>query len=176
MAHTEAETRISQTKTQNALSKQRSAIESSILNAKRSAKDKGDDGKARQAKTRQKKLDERFGVEKSAKGTRFKLNRDMAGYHFTSRMDVQMLEREKGVRLGIRDPAEMRGKGALVSMENMSVGYAVKGERRGTRMGRERETVKMVLSGVSMSIHPESRTAFVGAVSRSPRFSGSDIC
>lgn len=33
----------------------------------------------RMVKSRQKKLNERWGVETSAKGTRFKLNRDMAG-------------------------------------------------------------------------------------------------
>jgi hypothetical protein len=38
----------------------------------------------RAVKSRQKKLDDRWGLEKSAKGTRFKLNRDLAGYFLTA--------------------------------------------------------------------------------------------
>ncbi len=35
------------------------------------------------------RLDDRWGVEQSAKGTRFKLNRDLVGYHLTSRAELR---------------------------------------------------------------------------------------
>lgn len=157
MERTEAETRQAQLKQLDAKDKQRAAIESSISSAKRAARDKGDDGKARQAKTRQKKLDERWGLEKSAKGTRFKLNRDLGGYHASMRGEIEVLSQEREVWFKLQDPAEMRVQGgALVVLENTGVGYS-------TAAGR---VVTKVLDGVNLTIHPGSRTALVGVVSR----------
>jgi ATP-binding cassette subfamily F protein 3 len=88
-----------------------------------------------------------MGLEKSAKGTRFKLNRDLAGYHLTSRAEVVVERAETEMAWKIPPPPEIRG-GVLVSLENVSVGY-----------GR-----KVILEGISLSIHPGSRLAIVGSV------------
>src|ERR1700761_4574622 len=64
----------------DAKDKQKKHIEQSIASNIRAAKQKGDEKKLKQAASRQKKLDDRWGLEVSAKGHRFKLNRDNAGY------------------------------------------------------------------------------------------------
>src|ERR1700722_1920898 len=52
------------------MDKKRSAIEKSIELGVKSAKKTGDENRARMVKSRQKKLDDRWGIEKSDKGTR----------------------------------------------------------------------------------------------------------
>lgn len=101
-------------------------------------------------KSRQRKLDERWGSESSAKGTRFKLNRDLAGFHETRRNAIEVEEEERGITLRIEDPPELRSAGTLVSLEDVAFGY-VKG--------------KAVLSGVTFGIEPGSRIGLGGAVS-----------
>jgi len=54
-----------------AMDKKRGAIEKSIEMGARSAKKTGDENRARMVKSRQKKLDDRWGMEKSDKGTRW---------------------------------------------------------------------------------------------------------
>lgn len=116
------------------------------------AKAAGDDSRMRSVKSRERKLNERFGLEVSAKGTKFKLNRDLGGYHLTRRaaIDVERVEQELSWK--IPPAAEIKGGGgSLVGLEKVSVGYG-KGK-------------KMVLEDVTMSIHPESRLSIVGSVS-----------
>lgn len=54
-------------------------MEDTIDSHLRAAKRSGDDKKLKQAASRRKKLDERTGLEVSATGGRFKLNRDLVG-------------------------------------------------------------------------------------------------
>ena len=103
----------------------------------------------RSVKSREKKLQDRMGLEKSAKGTRFKLNRDLGGYHLTSRAEVVVERAEMELTWKIPSPPEI--KGVLVSLEGVSVGYV-----RG----------KKVLEGVDLSVFPGSRVAIVGSVSQ----------
>jgi ATPase subunit of ABC transporter with duplicated ATPase domains len=56
--------------------KQIAHMSKTVANSIQQGKKTGDDNKLRQAKSRQKKLDERMGMEVNAKGGRFKLNRD----------------------------------------------------------------------------------------------------
>jgi len=103
----------------------------------------------RSVKSREKKLQDRMGLEKSAKGTRFKLNRDLGGYHLTSRAEVVVERAEMELTWKIPPPPEI--KGVLVSLEGVSIGYV-----RG----------KKVLEGVDLSVFPGSRVAIVGSVSQ----------
>jgi len=114
------------------------------------AKATNDDSRMRAVKSRQKKLDDRWGAEVSAKGTRFKLNRDLAGYHLTSREQIVLEKQERETVWAFDQPSEI--KGSLVTLEKVDLGYI-----RG----------KDVLRDVSLVIHPGSRTSIVGAVSRS---------
>jgi ATP-binding cassette subfamily F protein 3 len=102
----------------------------------------------RSVKSREKKLQDRMGLEKSSKGTRFKLNRDLSGYHLTSRAEVVVERQEMELTWKIPPPPDIRG--VLVSLEGVSVGYG-----RG----------KKVLEGVDLSVFPGSRVAVVGSVS-----------
>lgn len=110
----------------------------------------------RMVKSRQKKLDDRWGLEKSAKGTRFKLNRDVVGFHLTSRMAIEVSEKEKEVRIKLDQPPSLRAMGALVSLEGVDVGYH-------TKSGRKR----LIVGDVGLVIPQGGRVGFVGAVSPS---------
>lgn len=160
MQSVEAEERVHKEKVVNALDKKREhvslsdadranpKIESSIQNGRRLAKSTGDDARMRSVKSREKKLQDRMGLEKSAKGTRFKLNRDLGGYHLTSRAEVVVERAEMELTWKIPPPPEI--KGVLVSLEGVSIGYV-----RG----------KKVLEGLDLSVFPGSRVAIVGSVS-----------
>lgn len=52
----------------DALEKKRAAVEKSIAQGAKAARETGDDNRARMVKSRQKKLDERWGVEVNKKG------------------------------------------------------------------------------------------------------------
>jgi hypothetical protein len=55
----------------DALDKKREAIEKSIAEGARAARKTGDDNKARMVKSRQKKLDNRWGAEVNEKGHKY---------------------------------------------------------------------------------------------------------
>jgi ATPase subunit of ABC transporter with duplicated ATPase domains len=83
----------------------------------------------RQAKMRQKKLDERWGVETSAKGGRFKLNRDLVGYHFTNRAEVDIPQDERPPLIALPEPPELRFPGPLISAEGVTFRYSKGGKK-----------------------------------------------
>lgn len=86
----------------------------SIQKNMREGKAKDDQNKIRQAKSRQKKLDDRWGLETSARGGRFKLNRDLLGYHLTSRAEIDIPQDERPVSFALPEPSELRFPGALI--------------------------------------------------------------
>ncbi|KAL1598115.1 hypothetical protein SLS59_007125 [Nothophoma quercina] len=138
------------TKMKDAKDKQKKHIEKSIAGNVRAAKDKGDDKRLKQAASRQKKLDERWGMEVGLKGGRFKLNRDLGGYHTTSRAEIQVPDFEPPVKLTFpRQPPYLRFPGALVSLEKVTFGYP----------GRKKTPT---LTDVSLTIHPGTRTGLAG--------------
>ena len=105
------------TKMKDAKDKQKKHIEKSIADNIKAAKDKGDDKKLKQAASRQKKLDERWGMEVGLKGGRFKLNRDLGGYHTTARAEIEIPDFDPPVKLTFpRQPPDLRFPGALVSI------------------------------------------------------------
>jgi ATPase subunit of ABC transporter with duplicated ATPase domains len=67
------------TRMQEAQDRQEKHIEKTITANIKQGKKTGDENKLRQAKSRQKKLDDRSGMQVSATGGRFKLNRDRQG-------------------------------------------------------------------------------------------------
>jgi ATPase subunit of ABC transporter with duplicated ATPase domains len=82
-----------------------------------------DDNKLRQAKSRQKKVDDRMGMQVSANGGRFKLNRDLVGWHLTSRAEIDVPVDEKGATMSLPDATELRFPGPLVSLEGIVFQY-----------------------------------------------------
>ncbi|CCX07847.1 Similar to ATP-binding cassette sub-family F member 3; acc. no. Q66H39 [Pyronema omphalodes CBS 100304] len=137
----------------SAQEKQAAHIKQTIQGNIRAARSSGDDKKLKQAASRQKKLDERMGMEVSAKGGRFKLNRDLAGYHLTNRAEIEIPQDEAAVKLRIPgEVGELRGGGALVAFEG--VGFRYKGKNGGQD--------KQVLEGITFSIHPGGRMGIIG--------------
>ncbi|VDC07955.1 unnamed protein product [Peniophora sp. CBMAI 1063] len=122
-----------------------STIERNIQAARRT----GDDKKLKQAASRRKKLEERSGLEVSAKGTRFKLNRDLPGFHLTNRAEIEIPKFDPPVKLSLPTrPPETRIAGSLVSLENVSFSYTPR--------------VKPILQEATLVVHPGERIGVVG--------------
>ncbi|KAJ6539742.1 P-loop containing nucleoside triphosphate hydrolase protein [Mycena capillaripes] len=127
------------TSAQETLDKKREHIEKSIQQGIASAKKTGDDNR----------LDERWGVETSAKGTRFKLNRDMEGYHLSNRGEVEKIVTEARIKINIESPQKLRTLGDLIHFD--AVEY---------RFPRAK---KPFLEDITFTINQGGRCAFVGA-------------
>ncbi|KAL2911799.1 hypothetical protein HK105_208732 [Polyrhizophydium stewartii] len=122
--------------------RQKAHIQSSIENAKQR-------GDFSQAESRRKKL-ERFGLQRNARGGRFKLNRDMAGKHLTMRQEIVVDQGEEPVRIALPDPTPLRHKGTpLLSLDNVTVGYGPNGPA--------------VLKNISLTIDFGHRIVVVGS-------------
>ena len=133
----------------DAQEKQKTHIQNTISNNIRAAKKSGDDNKLKQAASRQKKLDERMGLQVSAKGGRFKLNRDLAGYHLSKRDEIDVPDFDPPVKLSFpTEPPDLRVPGSLVSLEDVSFTYP----------GVSSST----LEKVNLSIHMNQRLGMVG--------------
>lgn len=108
----------------DAQDKQKKHMQSTIDQNVKAAKRSGDDKKLKQAASRKKKLDERSGIEVSAKGGRFKLNRDLAGYHLTNRAKIEVPDFDPPVRFTVpTSPTDLRFPGSLLSFEKVSFAY-----------------------------------------------------
>ncbi|RSL90107.1 hypothetical protein CEP52_014705 [Fusarium oligoseptatum] len=83
-------------------------------------------GSHRKAKSRQKKLDDRWGLQVSAKGGRFKLNRDLVGYHLTAREEIDIPPEDRPVVVYLPEPPDLRFPGALISLEKVAFRYSAK--------------------------------------------------
>ncbi|KAG6867032.1 hypothetical protein C0991_003950 [Blastosporella zonata] len=137
------------TRMQAALDKKTKHIESSIASALSAAKRTGDDKKLKQVASRRKKIEERTGLEVGLKGGRFKLNRDLPGYHLTNRDAIEIPTVDPLVRILLpSEPPDLRFPGALVAMEKVSFAYP-----------RSRT---MTLVDVDLVIHPGERVGIAG--------------
>ncbi|KAJ9480246.1 putative Protein GCN20 (putative) [Pseudozyma hubeiensis] len=140
--------RLYHSRQQALLDKKKETIQKSIASVAASARKSGDDNKLKMVKSRQRKLDERFGLEVNSKGHRFKLNRDFGGFHLTSRGGVEIEEVEERVRFRFVDPEGLRFPGSLVHLEDVSVRYE----------GNARDTIKEI----GLTIGEGERVGIVG--------------
>ena len=140
--------RLHKLRQQETLDKKKAAVQKSIAEATKAAKKSGDDNKLRMVKSRQRKLDERWGLEVNSKGHKFKLNRDLGGYHLTTRGGVEVEDLEERIRFSFADPEPLRFPGNLVHLENVAVGYE----------GNREDTIR----GVDLTIGPGERVGIVG--------------
>jgi ATP-binding cassette subfamily F protein 3 len=138
------------TKMKDAQDKQKKHIEKSIAGNIKSAKDKGDDKKLKQAASRKKKLDERMGVQVGLKGGRFKLNRDLGGYHLSNRAEIEIPDFDPPAQLSLpQQPPDLRFPGALVNLEKVCFAY----------LGRKKD---VILSDIDLTVHPGARIGLAG--------------
>ncbi|SNX85499.1 related to positive effector protein GCN20 [Melanopsichium pennsylvanicum] len=140
--------RLHKLRQQEVLDKKKAAVQKSINDAAKGARKSGDDNKMRMVKSRQKKLDDRWGLEVNNKGHRFKLNRDLGGYHLTSRGGVEIEELDERIRFSFADPETLRFPGNLVHLDNVSVRYP----------GSAKDTI----SGAGLTVGPGERVGIVG--------------
>ncbi|KAJ7734035.1 P-loop containing nucleoside triphosphate hydrolase protein [Mycena maculata] len=134
---------------QEVLDKKREHIEKSIQQGIASAKKTGDENRQRMVKSRQKKLDERWGAETSAKGTRFKLNRDMAGYHLSNRSEVEKIASEAKIKINIESPEKLRTVGDLIHFDAVQYRFP--------------KAKQPFLEDITFTVNQGGRCAFVGA-------------
>lgn len=138
------------TRMKNAQAKQVKHMEKTVEQTTKAAKRTGDDKKLKQAASRKKKLEERTGMEVSAKGGRFKLNRDLGGYHLTNRDEIEVPDFDPPVRFAVpTTPADLRFPGALLSFEKVSYAYP-----------KNKNTP--VLQEVDLTIHSGERVGVCG--------------
>lgn len=147
----QSERKIYLSKMKDAKEKQKAHIQETITRNIKQGKKKDDDNKLRQAKSRQKKLDDRWGMEVSAKGGRFKLNRDLPGYHYTSRDEIEVPQDERAITLSLPDPPDLRFPGPLISVEGVTFRYP-----------KTSAAAKPVLQDINLSVHMGDRVGIVG--------------
>ncbi|KAK2846427.1 hypothetical protein FQN49_005732 [Arthroderma sp. PD_2] len=128
--------------------RQAAHMENTIKANMKIGKKTGDDNKLRMAKSRQKKLDDRMGVQVSASGGRFKLSRDRAGWHDSLRAEIEVPADEKGVSMSIPDAPDLRFPGPLLSLEGVTFQY----ERSGA----------VVLKSIDLVMHMGDRVGILG--------------
>jgi len=134
----------------DAQEKRKKHTEQSIAQNVKAGKKAGDDKRLNQSASRQKKLDERGGMEVSAKGTRFKLNRDRGGFHLSARGEIEVPDFDLPVKISLpATPPDLRFPGTLVSLEKVSFSYP----------GRKRVPV---LTDIDLTIHPGERVGITG--------------
>ncbi|KAM5348157.1 hypothetical protein ACJ41O_007981 [Fusarium nematophilum] len=114
------------TKMKEAQDKQKAHIEKSIAANIKAGKANDDTNKLRQAKSRQKKLDDRWGMQVNAKGGRFKVNRDLPGYHLSAREEIDIPPEDRPVVVHLPEPPDLRFPGALISLEKVAFRYSSK--------------------------------------------------
>jgi ABC-type multidrug transport system fused ATPase/permease subunit len=93
-------------------------------------------------------LDERWGAETSAKGTRFKLNRDMAGYFLSNRKEVDQIVTEPRIKINIESPEKLRTAGDLIHFDAVEYRFP--------------KAKKPFLEDITFTVNQGGRYAFVG--------------
>ncbi|KAG6107919.1 hypothetical protein E4U31_008100 [Claviceps sp. LM219 group G6] len=144
----QAERKLWLKKMKAAQNKQRAHMEKSIAQNMKAGKANDDTNKIRQAKSRQKKLDDRMGMQVNAKGHRFKLNGDLVGYHLTSREEIEIAPEERPVFITLPEPPDLRFPGSLLSLEGASFRYKPK--------------LPLVVDGINLTVGMGDRIGILG--------------
>ncbi|KAL2415621.1 ABC transporter F family member 3 [Exophiala dermatitidis] len=137
------------TKMSEAQDRKTKHMEDTINKNVKAAKRTGDDKKLKQAASRRKKLEERTGLEVGQHGGRFKLSRDLVGYHLTARAAIEIPEFDPPVTITLpNQPSPLRHAGPLFSFEKVSFTYPKSGT--------------WTLKDVDLVMHPGERVGLAG--------------
>ncbi|PNH06652.1 putative ABC transporter ATP-binding protein C29A3.09c [Tetrabaena socialis] len=101
--------------------RQKAHLVDTVARAERAAREAGDDKRLLQAASRRKKID-RLGSEKTEDGKRFKRSY-WAGYHETQRPQVELDKPEEAVVLQLPPPEQLRQRGPLLQLRDVTVAY-----------------------------------------------------
>ncbi|KAJ5523776.1 hypothetical protein N7494_010426 [Penicillium frequentans] len=127
--------------------RQKAHMEASIRENMKIGKKTNDENKLRQAKSRQKKVDDRMGLQVSARGGRFKLNRDLVGWHEHNRAEIEVPTDERGATMTLPDATELRFPGPLVSLEGITFRY---------------KSDRVILDDINLVVHIGDRVGIMG--------------
>ncbi|KAJ4418979.1 hypothetical protein N0V82_005204 [Gnomoniopsis sp. IMI 355080] len=153
-----SEKRLYLAKMKDAKDKQKAHIQATISRNMKEGKTKDDGNRMRQAKQRQKKLDDRWGLEVSGKGNRFKLNRDLTGFHLTSRAEIEVSVEDRPPTMTLPKPSDLCVPGSLISLENVTFRYSSKNED-----SKKPSTASpAVLQDVTLSLSMGDRVGILG--------------
>jgi ATPase subunit of ABC transporter with duplicated ATPase domains len=151
----QAEKKVHLTKMKEAQEKQKAHMQETIRQNLAQGRKKDDLNKIRQAKSRQKRLDDRMGMQVNEKGGRFKLNRDLAGYHYATRAEIEVPHDERPVTLSLPDPPDLRFPGSLISLEGVTFSYH-------HRHRSPKPQPPPVLQDVTLTVSPGDRIGILG--------------
>lgn len=143
-----ARSRLASERQQAALDKKKDALTKQISEGYKRAKSSGDDKRLKQIKSKQNKLETRWGLERNAKGHRFKLNRDLGGFHSSMRAGVETDMADAEITFSFPEPTELRFPGVLVHVDHATFTYPF--------------AVSPALKDVSLTIGEGERIALVG--------------
>ncbi|CAN8102874.1 unnamed protein product [Discula destructiva] len=146
-------------KMKDAKDKQKAHIQATIARSVKEGKKKDDQKLLKQAKQRQKKLDDRWGLEVSAKGGRFKLNRDLVGYHLTGRADIEIPYEDRPPSIILPQPPDLRFPGPLISLEDVTFRYPLQGGAKGKQTAA---VTPPKLKDVTFSVSMGDRVGILG--------------
>lgn len=158
----QSERKLYLTKMKEAQDRQKQHMQETIARNIKAGKKNDDDNKLRQAKSRQKKLDDRMGMQVNARGGRFKLNRDHAGWHDSARDEIDIPQDERPVVVSLPEPAELRFPGPLVSLEGVAFRYPAAGAAATTTRSKGAAKPPPVLEDITLSIHSGDRIGILG--------------
>lgn len=128
--------------------RQISHMEATIRQTTKVGKKTGDENKLRMAKSRQRKIDERMGVQVNAKGGRFKLNRDLVGFYEKPRLEIEVPTDERDSSIALPDTPDLRFPGPLISIDGAVFRY--------------KPSAPLILDHVDLVIHKGDRIGIMG--------------
>ena len=133
-----------------AASKERQILDS-IHSGRKHAKATGDENRMRMVKSREKKLEERWGQQRNEKGFRFKWTKDFGGpQNNEKRVGIQIEQPDQPLSFKISSPAPLKTTGNLVHLEGVGLKYK----------GAEKAT----LEDVGFTVGQGEKVALVGRV------------
>ena len=112
----------------DSISRREQHMVQSVKHMLKKARESGDDKRLRQVASRKKKLEDRLGMEK-ANGRRFKLQRDLIGYHYARRVDIRGTVAEDTRLAGEHDTFKfvvgdaLGYSGPVLTLDDCSLGY-----------------------------------------------------
>ncbi|KAL4102427.1 hypothetical protein PRIC1_006172 [Phytophthora ramorum] len=159
---------------QTKLDKKTEQISAMVSKISQQAARSKDDKKMQVAASKKKKMD-RIGSERSAKGTRFKLNRDRVGYFLTDRDQAEDQAKydetvggssaSSAWRILSSSPPQIRnmtklGNTTMISLENVSFQYDTSTAR--DEAVTEKPKTPLVLQNISLNINYGDKVVLVG--------------